>query len=494
MPKRVVKNDLPFNETAEKAVLGIALLNRESLSVILSSVQEEDFYLYKHQMIFRAIYNLYEQKTTPDILTTTNELNNMKLIDDVGGVDYLQEITEDVISFANLQFYINILIDQSVLRKMLQTIRFIDNTYKTEKIENINDFILNSEMLFKESIARRHISSFIDLKTATSTIEAQLNMQKELPPSDVIGLSTGYPGIDHYTQGFQRGEVTIVAARPSVGKTALCLNFAYQVASKEKVPVAIFSSEMNVESLTRRFIAMVSQVSLTSITTGHFKSSERVRVNNAIRELSTLKIFIDETSNIKIMDLLAKTRKLQNEEPNLGLVVIDYLGLIRSQGKSNNESRTEEVRKISSEIKSMAKDLKIPVVVVSQLSRSVEKRDVKRPMLSDLRDSGDIEQDADVVMLLYRPDYYKDQKKATDTNKKLNQMSDADRLAAANEMKEKELAESLPLDVSDVEVNIAKNRNGATGKAYLHFYKSFGSFNTPSKEYLEAKKRIEEED
>ena len=489
--KNYLKGELPHNDDAEKVVLGAAMQKEDALYNVTSSLQEEDFYTYKHKYIFNAIINLLERKMAVDVLTVSSELENMKQLESVGSIEYLQELCETVVSFANLQFYIDIVVDQSVLRKMLSTIRDIDNKFKTGGIENVNDFILESETLFKESIARRHISSFTDLNEATKVIETQLNNQKELPASDVVGLSSGYTQIDALTQGFQKGEVTIVAARPSVGKTALSLNFAYNVASVSKVPVALFSLEMSTDSLVKRLIAMVSCVNLKSINTGHFSGGDRAKVSHAIKELRDVPIFIDETPGIKVIDLIAKARKLQAAHPDLGLIVIDYLGLVQyGVGKSSSDNRVEEIRKISGAIKGLAKDLKVPVVVVSQLSRGPEKRDVKRPMLSDLRDSGDIEQDADVVMLLYRPDYYKDQKKNNAANKKGGQLTTSDKFELAKER----LGDAIPGSASYVEVNVAKNRNGSTGKVDLFFFKEYGRFDPPSENWVEEMNKIRTDD
>lgn len=487
---------LPYNIDAEKAVLGSALLAQEALYNVVSSLEIDDFYEGKHQIIYKSVISLMNRKTPVDVLTVATELANMKELENIGGANYLKELTESMISFGNLQFYIDIVLDQSVMRRMLLTIRDINREYLEEDIENPNDFILKSEVKFKDSVARRHISSFIDMETAAKRVEAQLNDQKEMSASDtdVIGLNTGYPMLNALTQGFQKGEMTIIAARPSVGKTALALNFAFQVATKENVPVAIFSLEMTSELLVKRLIASASCVNLKNINMGRFYGQDRQKVAQGIKEVANTKIFIDDSPGIRLMDIIAKTRKLQSAHPDLGLVIIDYLGLVQlTQTNSRNpDSRQEEVRKISLALKAMAKDLKLPVVIVSQLSRDVEKRDTKKPMLSDLRDSGSIEQDADVVMLLYREDYYSDQKKKEIGNKKPSQLSSSDRFELVRQQKEKEAGDTLPGNASYVEVNVAKNRNGATGKVPLFFYKDFGRFDSPSKAWVDAMREVED--
>lgn len=488
--------NLPFNTDAEKAILGSAILSQNALYNIISSLEELDFYVVKHQKIFRSILSLMDRKQPVDVLTLATELESKKDLADIGGAVYLQELTDSMISFGNLQFYIDIVLDLSIMRKLLKTVRTIDSDYLSKDIENPNDFILKSEQQLKDAIARRRISSFMDMETATVRIKKMFDTQKELPPDEnaITGLTTGYSHVDNLTQGFQKGELTIVAARPSVGKTALALNFAYNVATKEDVPVAIFSLEMTTDLLVKRLIASQSGVNLKNVNSGRFYGhQERTKVAAALNEVGNAKIYIDDSSGTKILDIIAKTRKLQSANPDLGLVIIDYLGLVQSSKAAKNpDSRQEEVRKMSLSLKEMAKELKIPVVVVSQLSRDVEKRDTKKPMLSDLRDSGSIEQDADVVMLIYREDYYAGQKKKDAGSKKTAQLTRADRFELAREQKEKELGASLPGNASFVELNIAKNRNGATGMVPLFFYKDYGRFEEPTKAWIDAMKEIEE--
>ena len=489
-------NDLPYNLDAEKAVLGAALLSLDALYNVISSLDYEDFYFSKHEKIFKAMKTLLERKTSVDVLTVSEYLMNSKELDEIGGVEYLQELLESNITFANLKFYIDIILDQSVLRKMLTTIREIDYRYKNEDIKNPNDFILNAEVMFKDSVAKRHISSFIDMEEAVSRVQYQISQNKDLAPDleTLTGVTTGYPKLNALTQGFQKGEVTIVAGRPGMGKTALALNFAYHAATKGNVPVAIFSLEMSSDLLVKRIIASVSSVSLKNINTCRFYGNQRPKVNSAINEISELPIFIDESSGIRLMDIVAKTRKLQAAHPDLGLVIIDYLGLIQaSEGNKNPDSRQEEVRKISLAIKNMARELKVPVILLSQLSRDVEKRDTKKPMISDLRDSGSIEQDADVIFLLYREDYYSEQRKTQPGMKKPGQMSASDKFEVIKNQKSELLSDASLGGASYVEVHVAKNRNGATGKVPLFFYKEWGKFDQPSQAWIDEMQKLNED-
>lgn len=494
MPKRQA-SDLPHNSQAEKACIGSALISKDALFSVISELEEKDFYEGKNQIIFRCLVALAEKKIAVDVLTVTEELMNIKELENIGGVKYLQECSDSMVAISSLEFYIRIVKDQSVLRAMLLTIRDIDNKYKNEEIEDVNDFIQQSEIAFKDSTEKRRVSTFKSTKEITKAVELSWDTIVQSEGNNLIGLSSGFDEIDKYTQGFQKGEITIVAARPSVGKTALSLNFAYKIATEKGIPVAVFSLEMPSELLVKRLIAAGSHVSLTKINSGNLQGQDRAKVAQAIKTLAAAPIFIDDSANIRLMDIVAKSRQLQAKHPDLGLIVVDYLGLVTTGNSSRgNDSRQEEVRKISLALKGLAKDLRVPIVVVSQLSRDVEKRDSKKPLLSDLRDSGNIEQDADVVMLLYREDYYNRNKNSDPAgNKKISKLTEAEKFRIVKEEKEKELGNEMPGDASYVEVNIAKNRNGQTGVAGLFFFKSFGLFDSPTEEWQEKMRSIREE-
>lgn len=483
------RGDLPYNEQAEQAVLGSALLSKDALYTVLSSLQEDDFFEGRHQLIYRAINQLRERGVNVDTLTASEELMNMKELDNIGGVEYLQECCDSMVAFANLDYYIAIVNDQSCLRKLLNTIRNIDQKYHTEEIENVNDFILKSEEWIKDATERRRISSFKPTKDVAPEVEGIIKSARELEDDDVTGLNTGYEGINKRTQGFQRSNLIIIAARPAVGKTALALNFAYRVATRAKTPVAIFSLEMSSELLVRRLIASESYIPLQVLSTGKLTGEQRIKLGDAVKRVGNAPIYIDDTPGNKLMDIIAKSRKLQAKEPNLGLIIVDYLGLVETSGNGRNDSRQEEVRKISLALKQLSLELKIPIIALSQLSRDVEK-EKRKPQLSDLRDSGSIEQDADVVMLLHREDYGKESKNSPTGNKKLSDLSEEDRKKLSYGQQQQMLAEQMPGDASYVDVIIAKNRNGQTGNVPLFFYKAFGRFDTPPKEWEEKMKEI----
>ena len=492
MARSKAPRDLPYNEQAEQAVLGSALLSRECLFTVFSSLNEDDFYLGKHQLIYRAIRNLFDKESAVDVLTVTEELMNMKELEAIGGVEYLQQISDAMVALSSIDYYVNIVNDQAVLRRLIQSCRDIDYKFLNDEINDINGFIADSEALLKTATEKRRVSEFKKVETVAESVKMSIETPKETKTDGVNGLTTGFDSLNKITQGFHAGDMIIVAARPSVGKTALALNFAYRAANRTDKPVAIFSLEMPAEQLVTRLVGAESSVSLSKITTGNLAGVDRAKVANAIYKIGSLPLYIDDSPNGKLMDIIAKSRKLQANHPDLGLIIIDYLGLISSGSSRSTDSRQEEVRKASLALKSLARELKVPVIVVSQLSRSVEQRgENKRPILSDLRDSGSIEQDADVVMLLYREDYYKDSKAPSNAgDKKMKNLTGSERFEMVKEQKERITGESMVGDVSFVEVNVAKNRNGQTGKSYLFFYKSFGRFDEPSEEWLKQMREI----
>ena len=492
-----VATELPYNEDAERVVLGSTMLNKDYCLDVLTSLEEEDFFVGRHQIMFRAIASLSVRGVDVDVLTVAEELANLKELENIGGAKYLAECTNTVVAASALRFYIQIVQDNSVLRKMLLTIRDIDNEYRTEEIENINDFILDSENRFKSSIAKRHISSFKTTQEIAPEIERDLEkLQDADNDSDVIGVSTGYDRLNQITQGFKPGELIVVAARPAVGKTAICLNFAHKIATHSKKAVAIFSLEMSKEQLFNRLVAMDCCVEAKKINSGRLSTAtDKVKVLNSIKTLSNAKIYIDDTPSIKLNDIIAKSTKSQAHEPDLALIVVDYLGLVQVANKNGRspDSRQEEVRQISLALKALARDLNVPVIAVSQLSRAVEKRDSQRPVMSDLRDSGNIEQDADIVILLYREDYYADKKTSSAANKKGGQLTANDKFELAKAQKEKDLGAEIPGNASYTEVIVAKNRAGQTGVARLFFYKDYVRFDPPSKEWEDAINAIGDE-
>lgn len=451
----------PNNIEVEKTVLGAMMLSKEALLDASSRLEEEDFFDRKHQMIFSAILDVQKKAIPVDIKTVTEALINLKELDLVGGVDYLQELCDSIVSFSSTEHYIHIVQDQSYLRNLLNTLDAIIQEYKDTEIEDIGTFIGEAARRVDKAAEKRRISSFSTSKQVTEKVKQILLTQKQASEDGVTGVTTGYKKLNLLTHGFQPSDMIILAARPSVGKTALGLNLAFNAASKTNTPVAIFSLEMPAEQLILRLLANRSCVDLSKIQTGFLTKREQLELERAMNELSETKLFIDDTPGIKLMDILAKSRKLKTECPDLSLIMIDYIGLITT-GAKKVESRQLEVSEISRSLKELARELKVPILVISQLSRAVESRAGKKiPMLSDLRESGSIEQDADQVLLIYREDYYTSI--GVDTNN-------------GSKKEEAKAPTSDDASISMVKVLVAKNRNGQVGEVELAFTKSFGRF------------------
>lgn len=457
----------PNNIEVEKTVLGAMMLSKESLLDASSLLVEDDFYERKHQIIFSAILDVQQKGIPVDIKTVTEALINLKELDKVGGVEYLQELCESIVSFSSTEHYIHIVQDQSYLRNLLNTMDSIIQDYNENEIEDIGTFIGDAARRVDKAAEKRRISSFATSKQVTEKVRNMLLTQKKASEDGVTGVTTGYRELNLKTHGFQPSDIIILAARPSVGKTALGLNIAFNAASKTKTPVAIFSLEMPSEQLILRLLANRSCVDLGKIQTGFLTKREQLELERAMNELAETKLYIDDTPGIKLMDILAKSRKLKTECPDLSLIMIDYIGLITT-GAKKVESRQLEVSEISRSLKELARELKIPILVISQLSRAVDSRTgSKKPVLSDLRESGSIEQDADQVLLLYREDYYAQDKKG-DANKE-----------------ETKAPNGEDSSVSIVKVLIAKNRNGQIGEVELTFTKSIGRFDDSARPHEE---------
>ncbi|HOC80271.1 MAG: replicative DNA helicase [Bacilli bacterium] len=489
------RNSLPNNNEAEKAVLGSMLLSPQAVVDGLGSLSIEEFFdgNYANRTVFKAMRQLQDKHIPIDVQTVTEELINSKELDSIGGTDYLLELSQSAISLSNLEFYIKIIKDQAVLRNLLLTIRQIDEEYLEKQIEDITDFVSDAEVRVRKVTERRRISNFIGSDELAERVRESINLQAKKATEDgVTGMNTGYTKLNALTQGFQKDNLIIVAARPGMGKTAFALNVAFNVSLKNNLPVAIFSLEMSSDSLAKRLVANRACVPLEDISRGFLPPKSRVAIEEAINVISRSTIFIDDTPGIKLNDIIAKSRKLHNTHGELGLIIIDYIGLITS-GSKKFESRQQEVSEISRSLKDLARELKVPVIAVSQLSREVEKRDDKRPQLSDLRESGSIEQDADLVLLLFRRDYYEDMGvKLGARRRRFSQ--DGQPEEKTKEDKIRELDAKLPGDASLVEIAIAKNRNGKVGMVPLHFFKSYGRFDNPTREYEEDLARIEAED
>jgi replicative DNA helicase len=479
---------LPHNLEAEKIILGAMMTNPASLAQCINAVDRSHFYgeSSQHQLVYQAIRQLFDKRLPVDIQTVLEELGLMKEVTNAGGIEYLRELLDAVISLSNLDFYLVILQDNKVLRDYLTTIDQIRASYDTEEIDEITQFLSRAETNLRKVAEQRRIEKFKTALEVSKRVEAELKIVQRA--DGLTGVDTGYKKINDYTHGLQKGEMTIIAARPSVGKTAFALNLAYNAVKLNPISVAVFSLEMPSEQLVRRLIATDATVSLDNIQTGarFLTAAQKATVGQSIKNIGNTRLFIDDTPGIKLIDILAKSRQLKAAHDDLGLIVVDYIGLITT-GEKRLESRQIEVSNISRALKELARDLKLPVVVISQLSRQVDSRDDKRPYLSDLRESGAIEQDADIVFLMYRPGYYKNlgfsKNVSQDEKKRFKE--------------EREKVEALTKEVGEyaelVEVIIAKNRNGKTGIVPLLFFKNFGRFDNPSDDYESRLRQIRQE-
>ena len=444
----------PQNIEAEQAVLGAIFLNTDALADAMEYVEADDFYRRSHQLLFQAMVDLNNNSEAIDVLTVQNYLSTNNQLDDVGGVAYIAELATSVPTAANAGYYAKIVEEKSMLRRLISTATNII-TQANNNDEDVPSLLDSAERQIMDVSERRNRSGFREIKDvlneALNDVD-RLSQQSE----DITGLPTGYREFDKMTAGLQPDNLIILAARPAVGKTAFALNIAQNVATSTDTSVAIFSLEMSAESLVNRMLCAEGSINANHLRTGQLDEGEWQNLIVAMGALSNTSIFIDDTPGIKMAEIRAKCRRLAKEKGNLGLVVIDYLQLIEG---SNKESRQQEVSEISRQLKKLAKELGVPILALSQLSRGVEQRQDKRPVLSDIRESGSIEQDADIVAFLYRDDYYERGESKSDDD---------------------EDDEPLNQDVGEVELIIEKNRAGARGTVKLLFIKSYNKFSNIS--------------
>ena len=427
----------PHNEEAERSVLGAAMLNKEVLFDILEEVKEDDFYNESHKEIFRAIWELYRKNSAVDMLTVCEELKSRQSLDMVGGRAYIATLTAEVPSTANGREYAKIIAEKAIMRQMIRT------------AEDITEKGYESKMAAREILdyAESGIFQIAQMRQKNDYTKIQDVLLENLKIIDaaaqnkakITGIPTGFHDLDEKTSGLQRSDLIIVAARPGMGKTAFALNIAQQSAVKHGTSAIIFSLEMSKEQLGQRLLAMQARVEMQKLKQGDLDRKDWDRVSLGVDELNNSKIVIDDTPGISLMEMRNKCRRLKAEQ-GLDLIVVDYLQLMTFEGKTDN--RQQEISALSRNMKLLAREMNCPVILLSQLSRAPELRQDKRPMLSDLRESGAIEQDADIVIFLYRDDYY-------------------------NENTEKP---------GVCEVNIAKHRSGPTDKIELTWVSRYTKF------------------
>ena len=399
----MAERNIPQSKEAEKAVLGSAFLSKTALQKICDELSPEHFYSEANAKIFETLQELNDEDKPIDITIVTNKLSEKKILSQVGNVEYLSEIIDSVPSASNVEYYINIVKEKMIGRKIIETATDIANdAYASE--DSIYDVLENAEMKMLRIGNMRKTSEFQRIQDVA--YRAQENLEKLAEQgSEITGLATGFSEFDKLTAGLQPSQFIIIAARPAMGKTAFALNLATYAATHSNKSVAIFNLEMSAEQLANRILQSLGQIDGGKMRTGRLEHNDWKRLNEAISQLSDTNLFLDDTPGITIGEIRSKCRRLANSDKGLGLVVIDYLQLITGPSKSAR-NRQQEVSDISRNLKTMALELGIPVIALAQLSRAVEQREDKRPIMSDLRESGSIEQDADIVSFLYRDDYY----------------------------------------------------------------------------------------
>ncbi|MBP7073396.1 MAG: replicative DNA helicase [Clostridia bacterium] len=427
----------PNNIEAEQSVLGAMLLDKEAISTATEFISGEDFYREAHKEIFEAIVDIYNKGEPVDLITLTEKLKTRNTLEAVGGITFLTNLMDAVPTTHNVKYYAKIVEDKSLLRKLIKSSNeIIQKSYQAE--EDIGEIIDDAEKGIFNISLNRSTQGFVHLKNILNANFDRIE-QLYLNKGKITGVPTGFHDLDNKLSGLQKSDLILIAARPSMGKSSFMMNIVQHAAVREKITTAIFSLEMSKEQLTQRLLCSEALIDAHRLRIGDINEDEWVKLARAMGPLSEAPIYIDDTPSISITEMRAKCRRLKLEH-DLGLIVIDYLQLM--QGKGNAESRQQEISEISRSLKALAREINVPVVALSQLSRAPEMRADHKPVLSDLRESGAIEQDADVVMFLYRDEYYH-----PDTEKK-----------------------------NIGEVNIAKQRNGPTGTIELIWLGQFTKF------------------
>ncbi len=392
---------MPANLEAEKSVLGVAFINKYDVDKICEEMFVDMFYDTKNKILFNTISQLHKSNSPIDVTTVKNELDKIKKLNEVG-LDYLAEIIDSVVTSANLEHYMAIVKENAVRRNLIETAtEIVTDAYDNEDVNSLLDV---SEKNILNVVRSRSVGDFVPINEVLRRAQEKLEeLAKNKKP--ITGLETGFYDFDKITTGFQGGELIILAARPGMGKTAFVLNMATYAASTTKKAVAVFNLEMPAEMLVNRMISSVGQIDSYKLATGNMQENDWKRYNEALYQLGSTNMFIEDNAGITAAEIRAKCRRLANGDTGLGLVIIDYLQLV-SSGNRRIESRQVEVSEISRSLKTMALELSVPVIALSQLSRSAEKRESNQPMLADLRESGSLEQDADMVLFINRKDYY----------------------------------------------------------------------------------------
>ena len=442
---------MPQNIEAEEAILGAILVSPACMNRVVEHLRPESFYKPAHKYVYEAMLQLYNSETKIDIVSVSDALNMTQKLEIVGGRAFINDLSYKTITTANVEYYAKIVQEKAIKRSLINAgSEIINSGYDLNPVEDSLD---TAQKLVYEVVSQKATSALLPIKDLVYDSYLKLE-DRAKNKGQLTGVASGFYDLDSiYTNGLQKSDLIIIAARPAMGKTSFALNIAQNVALRENVPVAIFSLEMSKDQLTQRLLGAEAEVDAGRLKTGDLSSKDWEKIAVAMDKFSQSKIYIDDTAGCTITDLRAKCRRLAMSERDLGLIVIDYLQLIEGSSK---EDRMQQISSISRGLKILAKDLNIPIIALSQLSRAVEGRTDKRPMLSDLRESGSIEQDADIVMFIYRDDYYKTS-------------------ADEDDMSEKALSKG------EAEIIVAKNRNGPVGSIKLLFQNNITKFKNPVK-------------
>ena len=452
MDNQLIDQQPPHSDEAERAVLGGIFLNADTLPDAQEYVTADDFYKKAHRLLFQAMTDLQDNGTAIDTVTVSDYLDNHNNLDDIGGVGYITDLVAATPIASNVVYYAKIVQQKSTLRKLISTAQNIASRSYTEQ-DDVEGLVEDAERQIMDVSENRNQAGFKQIKDVLNQAMAQIDQLYQNDQA-ITGLPTGFRDLDKITTGLHEDEMIILAARPAVGKTAFALNIAQNVGTKTDKSVAIFSLEMGAEQLVNRMLCSEGSIDANHLRTGQLNEEEWQNLIIAMGSLSKAKIYMDDTPGIRMAEIRAKCRRLAREQGELGLIIIDYLQLIEGSGQEN---RQQEVSAVSRQLKKLAKELHVPVIALSQLSRGVEQRQDKRPVLSDIRESGSIEQDADIVAFLYRDDYYRDAEGDEDDDDQGGNDDGDD-------------------NVGEVEVIIEKNRSGPRGTVKLLFVKSYNKF------------------
>lgn len=440
----ILERRQPFSLEAEQSVLGAVLIDPAVLDELTGIVRAEDFYLEEHQSIYSAMQAMYARSKNIDVVTLIDELVQEGLYDEAGGREYIRLIAETVPTTSNAKDYANIVRNKRVLRALIKASEEITEAAYSEQ-EDVNKLVEMAESKIFAIAEDRENKNFVHIRDAMLSVYDNLDLLAK-NPDEAVGMKTGFSGLDKVLVGLGKSDLVLVGARPGMGKTSFTLNLAVSAAKRSKKTVCIFSLEMSAEQLVSRIFSSEALIDSYHLRSGVMTDEDWKNLAHASSELSSLDILIDDTTGLTVTGMMAKLRRVKKE---LGMVVIDYLGLMT--GEHHTDNRVQEISEISRNLKLLAKEFQVPVICCAQLSRGPESRTDKRPMLSDLRDSGAIEQDADIVMFLYRDEYYKDD----------------------------------PMAQNTAEVIIAKNRHGSTGTVKMGFLGAYTKFTTLENEQKE---------